>query len=124
LRSHAAALELEGEAATLDDVFAESVAALASLSHGDAGERDRVPVQLEGSDVRSLLTRFLDDLLYLAEEEHFVAERLERLQVVGTQLRAAVSGHKGCALPVRGVTCSALEHRAADAWTFRVIYER
>ena len=88
-------LELCAEGSTLEELLSSAAVAVGALVQDAGGEPDRVPMLVESEDVESLLTGFLDDLLYLVEVEHFAVERVERLELDGTNLRAALSGRTG-----------------------------
>jgi SHS2 domain-containing protein len=88
--------ELTAEGATLEELLVAAAAAVGELvGAGNGGEPDRVPILVESRDLDSLVPDFLDDLLYLAEIEHFAVDRVERLELDGSHLRAAVSGRTG-----------------------------
>jgi SHS2 domain-containing protein len=87
--------ELVLEGATLEEVLAAAAVAVGAQLAPDEGEPDRVPILVKSPDVSSLLRGFIEDILYLAEIERFAVDRVERIQVDGGQLRAAVSGRTG-----------------------------
>jgi SHS2 domain-containing protein len=83
-------------AATQSELFEASTAAFAELVVGGGSQTpDRMPVLVQASAHSSLVGEFIDDLLYLADVEQFVATRLERIEIDGDRLRAAVSGWTG-----------------------------
>jgi SHS2 domain-containing protein len=111
--------ELQAEGSTLEEVFAAAAAAVGSLIAGQGdGEADRLPMLVESPDIGTLLGDFLDDLLYLSEIEHFAVERVERLELDGSSLRAAVSGRTG---PTRSLALESfeLEHED-DMWRLTI----
>ncbi len=78
-RDHTAELELHIEAATETDVFAEAVTAFAELADGEAttdGESAERELSITGSDRASLLVHWLEELVYLADAERFVPQRV------------------------------------------------
>lgn len=123
---HTAELELAISADTEEAVLADALAALAELQETDeASEPARREISLEASDRPALLAAWLDELVYLAESEGFVAERLETLELAGTRLRALVEGRRGEPRPlVKGVTYHRLEFdRHADGWRARAVLD-
>jgi SHS2 domain-containing protein len=92
---HTSELELEIRSPTQGGVFAEALEAFAELvADGPRGHPDRRVVELRADDRASLLAAWLDELVFLAETQGFVPERVE-LQVDGDALRATVHGHVG-----------------------------
>jgi hypothetical protein len=92
--------ELRILAPTQERLFQELTTAFAELVEGtEEGSPDRLPVLVEAAEGTSLAGEFVDDLLYLASVESFAAARLERLQINGNRLRAAVSGTTGPLTP-------------------------
>jgi SHS2 domain-containing protein len=94
--------ELQITAASQEALFERLTRAFGELVDGAEGVPDRVPVLVGATDRVSLIGAFVDDLLYLADVESFLATRLERLDIDGLSLRAAVSGWTGCAQPLLG----------------------
>jgi SHS2 domain-containing protein len=95
---HTAELKLEIDASTLEELFADALDAFEELVGGDpAGEpaRHEVFVLAEGPDPASLLVEWIEELVFLAETEDFVPERLVSLQLGDSELRAEVAGRRG-----------------------------
>lgn len=103
---HTAEVELEIEAATEREVFADALAALAELLEtGHEGEPAERAVRVRAGDRATLLAEWLEELVYLAESEGFVGRRLERLDLRERELVAAVAGGLGEPSPlVKAVT--------------------
>ena len=123
---HTAEVELHVAAESREAVFAEALAAFAELvSRDDRGERVEHEVTAEAQDDATLLAAWLDELVFLAETEDFVPERLERLQLDGTRLRAVVAGHRGRpAHLVKAVTYHGLEFaRNGGVWRAKVVLD-
>ena len=81
------------EAGSVDDLFFRLGAAFAvHIPAPLEGNPDRLPILLAGTDLETLLERFLGDLAYLAEFEGFAVRRVERVSLENGELRAAVSG--------------------------------
>ena len=123
---HTGEVELHVEAESHEDVFREALAAFAELvSRDDRGERVEHEVTAQAQDDAALLAEWLGELIFLAETEDFVPERLERLEFDGARLRAVVAGHRGRpAHLVKAVTYHGLEFaRSAGAWRAKVVLD-
>lgn len=123
---HTSELGLEIEAATERDVYAEAAAALAELvGHDLHGETEEREVALRGTDRAALLADWLGELVFLAETEDFVAERVAALSVDGDGLRATVEGRRGAPRHlVKAVTYHRLEFANVDGgWRARVVLD-
>jgi SHS2 domain-containing protein len=112
--------ELVAEGATLGELLSVAATAVGELvAYDDEGEPDRVPILIESIDLDSLVPDFLDDLLYLADVEHFAVDRVERIELDGSYLRAAVSGRTG---PTRKVGYDEVTvERPAGTWQLHVV---
>jgi SHS2 domain-containing protein len=93
---HTGELELEIEAPSQEAVFAEALHALAELL-GDDGHGDHVlhEVAVDGQERAVLLTEWLNELVYLAETEDLVPEKLGRIELSERGLAATVRCHHG-----------------------------
>jgi SHS2 domain-containing protein len=110
--------DLVAEGTTLEEALAATAVAVGALLRRGSGATDRVPLLIEADDVESLATGFVEDILYLAQFEQFTIERVERIQIRGAYLRAAVSGRSGAAAHV---DCESVQlDRSADLWQLRV----
>jgi SHS2 domain-containing protein len=112
--------ELVARGETLEEALAAAAAEVGRLvAPGDTGEPDRVPMLVESPDLDTLVPDFVDDLLYLAEFERFAADRVERLELEGSHLRAAVSGRTGA---TRRLDCAGVRIARPDGlWELRVL---
>jgi SHS2 domain-containing protein len=123
---HTAEVELHVEAGSREEIFREALAAFAELvSRNDRGERVEHEVTAEAQDDATLLAEWLAELVFLAETDDFVPERLERLELDGTRLRAVVAGHRGRpAHFVKAVTYHGLKlAHDAGIWRARVVLD-
>jgi len=126
---HTAELELHLEAPTEAEVFREALAALGELlaeRSGDEGaEATSHEVTASAPDRPTLLAEWLSELVFLAETEGFVPERVDALELSGDELEATVSGVR--ADPphlVKAVTYHRLEMREGDeGWKARVVLD-
>jgi SHS2 domain-containing protein len=91
---HTAEVELEIEAATEREVFDEALRALGELLEVD-DSRPAVQsrgVAVEAEDRPALLASWLEELVFLAESEGFVATRVLDLDLAAGEVRATVAG--------------------------------
>ena len=123
---HTAELELDLSARSEEALFAEALAAFAELvgDEGD-GEPARYEVTVSAADRAALLAAWLEELVFLAETEEFVPERLAEIELAAGMLRAGVEGRR--AEPrhlVKSVTYHGLEFRRdAAGWVARVVLD-
>jgi len=114
---HTAELELQIRAPTERAVFADALRALGELLGDGARARPRERRQLAVSapDRPALLALWLEELVFLAESEGFVAVALESLELDDANVRATVRGHL-CAPPplVKAVTYHRLDFSAVQ----------
>jgi SHS2 domain-containing protein len=93
---HTGELELPVEAQSPAGVFAEALAAFAELvGDGPPGEPARREIELEAADQATLLAEWLSELVYLAETQGLVPERVVGFDLAGTRMRAMVEGRLG-----------------------------
>lgn len=125
-------LEHTGEAAlelwarSLEEVFADALAAVAELlADGLAGPTVEREVAAAAPDDAALLADWLSELLFLAETESFVPERIERIEFTDHAVRATVAGHLGRPSPlVKAVTYHGLIVEPSEGgWRARVVLD-
>jgi SHS2 domain-containing protein len=123
---HTAELELAIEAPTEEDVFREAVAAFAELvGGGDGSDAAARRIQLAADEPAELLADLLDELVWLADAEGFVPERVTEFELDNRGLRATVTGHHGDPRPiVKAATRHRLMLERHDAdWQGRVVLD-
>lgn len=123
---HTAELGLEIEAPSREAVFAEALAAFAGLVGGGEGSLTTREVEAEADEPGLLLVEWLSELLYLADAEQFVPERIATLELDGNRLRATVEGRLGePAQLLKAVTLHRLEFRedATVGWRAHVVLD-
>jgi SHS2 domain-containing protein len=123
---HTGEIELEIEAASEEAVFADALSALGELLGEQAGgEPARHEIELSARDKGALLADWLSELIFLAETEAFVPERVAELTLGDTSVRAAVEGRRGNPPHlVKAVTYHRLELRPeGDVWRARVVLD-
>jgi SHS2 domain-containing protein len=123
---HTAELELEIEAPSQEAVFGETLTAFAELVGNGSGPRITRELEVEAEEPALLLAEWLSELIYLADAEQFVPERILALELGDDRLRASVEGHRGEPRPlVKAVTLHRLEFRWDDTvgWRARVVLD-
>jgi SHS2 domain-containing protein len=123
---HTAELELEIEAPTQEAVFGEALAAFAELVGHGSGPRTTRELEVEADEPALLLAEWLSELVYLADAEQFVSERIAAVELGEDRLRATIEGHLGEPRPlVKGVTLHRLEFQPDDTvgWRARVVLD-
>ena len=123
---HTAELELEIEAPSREAVFSEALAAFAELVGNGSGPRTTRELEVEADEPALLLAEWLSELVYLADAEQFVPERIAALELGEDRLRATIEGHLGEPRPlVKAVTLHRLELRPDDTvgWHARVVLD-
>ncbi len=122
---HTAEVELEIDAATPSEVFAEALAAYAELSDGPGGEPARRELALEATDLPALLADWLNALIALGDVEGFVPGALESFELRGPALSATVDGQLGEPRPlVKAATYHGLALEPhAGRWRARVVLD-
>jgi SHS2 domain-containing protein len=126
---HTAELELQLEAATEEGIFTEALAALGELlgerASGVPGDPARHEVSASAPDRPTLLAEWLSELVFLAETEQLIPERVDAFDLSGDQLEATVSGTR--ASPphlVKAVTYHRLVmHEQDETWRARVVLD-
>lgn len=92
---HTAELEVELEAQTAEDVFAEAAAALAELlGAGDEPAGTRT-IEATAADRAALLAAFVEELVFLAESERLVPAAVRRVELTDGGVRAEVDVARG-----------------------------
>lgn len=126
LAEHTGEVELEIEAPTRESVFAEALSAFRELVDGGGeGATVRHEVAVSAADPALLLVEWLNELVFLAEVEHFVPECAVALELSDGRLRATVEGRRGRPRHlVKAVTLNMLElERADDRWHARLVLD-
>ena len=123
---HGGEVELELESADEAGIFAAALAAFAELvsegNHGDVVEHE---VELREDDRALLLADWLNELVFLADVERFVPQRLEAFELAHDRLRATLAGRRGQPRQlVKAVTLNSLEFgREGGVWHGRVVLD-
>jgi len=116
----------------IEDEDPEAILGEAAIALGEllrehpGGEPVTHPVSLSASDLPTLLVEWLEELVYLAENDGFVPERVLKMDLSGSAVEAVVAGKR--TMPqtlVKGVTYHRLEFEQGEggAWHARVILD-
>ncbi len=92
---HVSELKLRVRAATFDELLSEAGTALGTLlARGAPLRLDPLPrdIVVSSSDREALLVDWLNELVFLAETEHWVPVTFDRVEARDTQVRATVRG--------------------------------
>jgi SHS2 domain-containing protein len=124
---HTAELGLELEAGSLVELLEEAARAFAELvAPGACGVPASHSLQLANVDGQTLLVDWLNELVYLAETEAFVPQRLTRFERAAAGLLVEIAGFVDAPRPlVKAATYHDLElsESAAGIWRGRVIFD-
>jgi SHS2 domain-containing protein len=125
-RSHTAEIELAIEADSEEQVFADAVAAFAELValENDGTDEQRL-VAVEAPDCASLLVEWLQELIFLADSEGFVAEQAKDVRLEDGSLNATLVGRCAPFEPlVKAATYHGLQFgREGNVWRARVVLD-
>jgi SHS2 domain-containing protein len=123
---HTGELVLRIEAPSEAAVFAEALAAFSELAgDGEGPSSAEREIVLVGEDRELLLADWLNELVYLADAEGFVPERVTELGLEPGGLHGRVRGHNGEPAPlVKAASLHGLEYgRMNGAWRARVVLD-
>jgi SHS2 domain-containing protein len=123
---HTAEIELRIDAPTQEGLFADALDAFEELVGGDpAGEPARHEVFVLSEDPAIRLVEWLEELVFLAETEDFVPERLSSVEIGDGELRAEVEGRRGRPSHlVKAITYHGLSvEERTDGWHARVVLD-
>lgn len=113
---HTAELELRLDSPTETAVFEDALTALSELLRDGSGRGGTsFEVEIQAGDRATLLANWLDELVYRAETEDLVPDRVEHLSLEGDALHAQVRARRGQPRHlVKGVTYHRLSFDDAD----------
>lgn len=122
---HTGELELSLEAPTPEGVFAEAVRAVGELLDGAAsGDPVVRTVGCRARDRAALLAAWIDELVFLAEAEGLVPQRLLQIDLDESALDASVTSHRGTPRHViKGATYHRLDFACDGGWRARVVLD-
>jgi SHS2 domain-containing protein len=123
---HTSEIELLIEDDSPEAVFTEALVALGDvLSEARGGEPVTHEVRISAPDLPALLAGWMEELVYLAETDGFIPERVAKLELEGTSLVAVVAGERSVPQSlIKAVTYHRLElKRANGTWRARVVLD-
>lgn len=123
---HTSEIELVVEDESPRAVFTEALVALGEvLADATGGEPVKHDVSVDAPDRAALLAAWLDELVYLAETDGFIPERVVRMRLERRRLEATVGGRRSVPRNlVKAVTYHRLEMERADGgWRARVVLD-
>jgi SHS2 domain-containing protein len=124
---HTAELGLEVEAASFEELLSEAARAFAELvAPGSSGAPASHTIELGVVHERTLLADWLNELVFLAETEAFVPERITSSERLEDRLRIEIAGFEDAPRPlVKAVTYHGLEldESADGTWKGRVVLD-
>ena len=124
-RDHTAEVELVIRAGSPEEVFREAADAFGRFVElAAAGEPATHVLELEGRDHATLLVALLEELIYLADTEGFVADD-SAVALSGNHLQVELTGRRTKVQPiVKAATYHDLAFERADgSWEARVILD-
>jgi SHS2 domain-containing protein len=124
-RDHTAEVELVIRARSPEDVFREAADAFGRFVELDAGgEPAGHALELEGRDRATLLVALVEELIYLADTEGFVADD-SVATLAGNQLHVELRGRRTSVRPiVKAATYHDLAFESTDgSWEARVVLD-
>jgi protein archease len=123
---HVGEVELELEGSSEADLYVEALAAFRELvdSTTTQGAAFQCEIVLSDAEQSLLLVDWLNELVFLAEVEGFVPERVERLEL-GQGLRSTLAGVRGRPRHlVKAATLHDLElSNRGEVWHARVVLD-
>jgi SHS2 domain-containing protein len=123
---HTAEIELAIEAASESEVFEDALAALSELLDVEtAADTELRPVVVCSPDRPALLAAWLEELVFLAESEGFVATAVQALELRSDALTATITGVVDDPPPlVKAVTYHRLEFESSGSgYVARVVLD-
>jgi SHS2 domain-containing protein len=125
-REHTGELELHLTAGTPDELFGEASLAIADvLGEGAGGEAVQRRVDVTAPDPAALLAEWLGELVWLAEREGLIPERVTELTVGDGAAHGTLAMRRGRSRDlVKAVTYHGLEcARHDDGWRASVVFD-
>lgn len=122
---HVGEVEVELEAASEAGVFEAALGAFAELVADGDGQVTRHEFALEAGDRALLLVDWLGELVFLAEMERFVPQRVVAIEVAGNSVRTTIEGRLGDPRHfVKAVTLNRLRfEQEGEVWHARVVLD-
>jgi len=130
LLEHTADVLAECEGQTLEALFESAAQALYTVALEETSQQTSIErqVSLHAPDRETLLVRWLQELIYLIDVEHFVGSVFSFESLTSSELHARIKGY-ACnpanrAAEVKAATYhQAAIHRTKEGWTARVLFD-
>jgi SHS2 domain-containing protein len=121
---HTAELEVELEAESAEAVLEDALRALAEIVGPGGGPALEKTLVVEAADLPALLAAWLEELVFLAETEGFVAHEAD-VSLSGLAVHALLRGRRGAPRPlVKAVTMHRLSFGPSNGvWRARVVLD-
>ena len=122
---HTGELELLVRAPTCEAVFAEASGALAEVLGEAGGAMVELRLRVEGRDVPALLADWLGELVWLAEQDELIFDRLVELRLGKTVAQGTIMARPGRpaglvkAVTYHGLACE----REGEGWRAAVVLD-
>jgi SHS2 domain-containing protein len=117
-------IEIDVEDVDREALFGETLLALSDvLAAAGGGTAVTHEVEVSASDLDGLLVAWVNELIRLATDDGFIAERAYRDRLTPTTFRARVAGERGIARErIRDVRCRSVGMKRLEngAWSVRV----
>jgi SHS2 domain-containing protein len=123
---HTSELELLIEDTSAEAVFTEALVALGDLlSEAPGGEAVTHEIEVGAADLPALLAAWMDELVFLAEMDGFIPERVVKIELEEGRVSAVVGGERSVPQSlIKAVTYHRLEMgRANGDWRARVVLD-
>ena len=123
---HTSEVELVVEDHTPEGVFAEAAVALGDLlSNARGGEPVTHEVRASAGDRPALLAAWMEELVYLAETDGFIPQRIIELELGDGDVKATLGGERSVPQSlIKAVTYHRLEMEPAESgWRARVVLD-
>jgi SHS2 domain-containing protein len=128
--SHTADIKIRARAPTIEALFSETFKAMMQIQYGTNRASEVLRrIQIESSDIESLITDFLSEVLFISEVERLVFSDAS-IKINGFSLTADLKGepfdplrHSGGS-EVKGISYSGLEiTRDANGYMLDIIFD-
>lgn len=132
LLDHPADVGIEASGSTPGEAFASAAAGLISIIVDPVTVRSRISrnVEIEADDIEALLVKWLNELVFLFDAEHFICANVDIRSLDDHRLQATIHGdifspeHHTARMDVKAVTFHQLYIGEQDGvWTVRVFVD-
>lgn len=90
---HTADIKFQAFGDSLEEMFSNSAYAMINIiCKKKINERKNTKIIVNGIDIKSLLYRFLDEILFLLNTKNFLLSKVKKIKIKGNRLTAVLSG--------------------------------